>query len=126
MAERAKRDGVLGKQTKEFIALGMAVSARCDSCIGFHVRALVNLKTTLAEMVDALTMIAYMGGGPAVTYSAKALEAFDEFSAQTFPTTKAVSPCATGQPAPNNGRGAQRGRRPSPADNPRTPDRGTI
>ena len=24
MAERAKRDGVLGKQTKEFIALGMA------------------------------------------------------------------------------------------------------
>ena len=81
MAERAKRDGVLGKQTKEFIALGMAVSTRCDSCIGFHVRALVNLKTTLAEMVDALTMIAYMGGGPAVTYNAKALEAFDEFSA---------------------------------------------
>ena len=81
MAERAKRDGVLGQQTKEFIALGMAVSTRCDSCIGFHVRALVNLKTTREEMVDALTMIAYMGGGPAVTYSAKALEAYDEISA---------------------------------------------
>lgn len=80
MAERAKRDGVLGQQTKEFIALGMAVSTRCDSCIGFHVRALVNLKTTREEMVDALTMITYMGGGPAMAYSAKALEAYDEFS----------------------------------------------
>ncbi|CAN0452019.1 unnamed protein product [Discosporangium mesarthrocarpum] len=81
MAERAKRDGVLGQQTKEFIALGMAVSTRCDSCIGFHVRALVNLKTTREEMVDALTMITYMGGGPAMAFSAKALEAYDEFSA---------------------------------------------
>ena len=81
MAECAKRDGVLGQQTKEFIALGMAVSTRCDSCIGFHVRALVKLKTTREEMIDALTMIAYMGGGPAVTYSGKALEAYDEFSA---------------------------------------------
>ena len=80
MAERAKRDGVLGQKTKEFIALGMAVSNRCDSCIGFHVRALVNLKTTREEMIDALSMIAYMGGGPAISYSAKALEAFDEFS----------------------------------------------
>ena len=35
MAERAKRNGVLGQKTKEFIALGMAVSTRCDSCIGF-------------------------------------------------------------------------------------------
>ncbi|MFT7570873.1 MAG: AhpD family alkylhydroperoxidase [Paracoccaceae bacterium] len=81
MAERAKRDGVLGKQTKEFIALGMAVSTRCDSCIGFHVRALTTLGTTREEMVDALSMITYMGGGPAMAYSAKALEAFDEFSA---------------------------------------------
>lgn len=81
MAERAKRDGVLGKQTKEFIALGMAVSTRCDSCIGFHVRALTTLGTTREEMVDALAMITYMGGGPAMAYSAKALEAFDEFSA---------------------------------------------
>ena len=81
MAERAKRNGVLGQKTKEFIALGMAVSTRCDSCIGFHVRALTTLGTTREEMVDALAMITYMGGGPAMAYSAKALEAFDEFSA---------------------------------------------
>ena len=81
MAERAKRDGVLGQKTKEFIALGMAVSTRCDSCIGFHVKALTTLGTTREEMVDALSMITYMGGGPVLAYSAKALEAYDEFSA---------------------------------------------
>ena len=81
MAERAKRDGALGRKTKEFIALGIAVSTRCDSCIGFHVRALSELGTTREEMVDALTMITYMGGGPAMAYSARALEAFDEFRA---------------------------------------------
>ena len=80
MAERAKRNGVLGQKTKEFIALGMAVSTRCDSCIGFHVRSLATLGTTREEMVDALSMITYMGGGPAMAYSAKALEAYDEFS----------------------------------------------
>lgn len=80
MAERAKRDGVLGQKTKEFIALGMAVSTRCDSCIGFHVKALAALGTTREEFVDALSMITYMGGGPALAYSAKALEAYDEFS----------------------------------------------
>lgn len=80
MAERAKRDGVLGQKTKEFIALGMAVSTRCDSCIGFHVKALAGLGTTREELVDALSMITYMGGGPALAYSAKALEAYDEFT----------------------------------------------
>jgi len=81
MAERAKRDGVLGTKTKEFIALGIAVSTRCESCIGFHVRTLSKLGATREEMVDALSMISYMGGGPSITFSAKALEAYDEFTA---------------------------------------------
>lgn len=80
MAKRAKQDGVLGQKTKEFIALGIAVSTRCESCIGFHVRTLVQLGTTREEMVDALSMISYMGGGPAISFSARALEAYDEFS----------------------------------------------
>ena len=80
MAKQAKKDGILSQKTKEFIALGMAVSTRCDSCIGFHVRALANLGISRDEMIDALSMITYMGGGPAMAYGAKALEAFDEFS----------------------------------------------
>lgn len=81
MGKEAKKNGALDEKTKELIALGIAVSTRCESCIGFHVRSLVRLGTTRDEMVEAIAMIAYMGGGPSIAFGAKALEAFDEFSA---------------------------------------------
>lgn len=80
MGAVAKKNGALDEKTKELIALGIAVSTRCDSCIGFHVKSLVRLKTTRAELCEALEMIAYMGGGPSIAYGAKALEAYDEFT----------------------------------------------
>lgn len=80
MSQAAKKNGALDEKTKEFIALGIAVSTRCDSCIAFHVKSLVRLRATREEMCEALEMIGYMGGGPSIAYGAKALEAFDEFS----------------------------------------------
>lgn len=73
----AKTDGALSR----LIALGIAISTRCDSCIGFHVRSLVRLGTTLDELNEALAMATYMGGGPSLAYSAKAREAYEQFSA---------------------------------------------
>ena len=35
---------------------------------------------TREEFCEALAMIAYMGGGPSVAFSAKVLEASDEFT----------------------------------------------
>ncbi|TQV65646.1 carboxymuconolactone decarboxylase family protein [Aliiroseovarius halocynthiae] len=81
MGAAAKADGALSEKTKELIALGIAISTRCDSCIGFHVRSLVRLGTTLDELNEALAMATYMGGGPSLAYSAKAREAFEQFSA---------------------------------------------
>lgn len=80
MSKAAKRNGALDEKTKELIALGIAISTRCDSCIGFHVKSLVRLKTTREELCEALEMIGYMGGGPSIAFGAKALEAFDELS----------------------------------------------
>lgn len=80
MGKAAKTPGALPEQTKEFIALGIAIATRCDSCIGFHVKALVRLGTTRAELCEALAMATYMGGGPSYAFSAKALAAFDTFS----------------------------------------------
>ena len=80
MGKAAKADGALSEKTKEFIALGIAIATRCDSCIGFHVRSLVRLKATREELCEALSMATYMGGGPSYAYSAKALKAFDTFS----------------------------------------------
>lgn len=81
MSKAAKRNGALSEQTKELIALGIAISTRCDSCIAFHVKSLGRLNTTREEFCEALEMIGYMGGGPSIAYGAKALEAYDEFTA---------------------------------------------
>lgn len=80
MGQAAKADGALSEKTKEFIALGIAIATRCDSCIGFHVRSLVRLRATREELCEALAMATYMGGGPSYAFSAKALQAFDLYS----------------------------------------------
>ncbi|AXI46269.1 carboxymuconolactone decarboxylase [Sulfitobacter sp. SK012] len=82
MGRAAKAEGALSEKTKEFIALGIAIATRCDSCIGFHVRSLVRLKASRDELNEALAMATYMGGGPSYAYSAKALAAFDAFSSE--------------------------------------------
>ena len=79
MGKAAKKSGALDEKTKEFIALGIAIATRCDSCIGFHVKSLIRLKATREEFCEALAMASYMGGGPSIAYSAKALQAFDSF-----------------------------------------------
>ena len=82
MGAVAKKSGALSEKTKEIMALGIAIATRCDSCIGFHVKSLVRLGTTRAELCEALAMATYMGGGPSFAFSAKALKAFDTFSAE--------------------------------------------
>lgn len=80
MSAAAKVNGALDEKTKEIMALGIAITTRCDTCIGFHTRSLVRLGLTRAEMIEALAMATYMGGGPSYAYSAKALKAYDAFS----------------------------------------------
>ena len=80
MGAEAKKDGALSEKTKEIMALGIAIATRCDSCIGFHVKSLIRLGITRAELCEALAMATYMGGGPFYAYSARALKAFDTFS----------------------------------------------
>ena len=80
MGKDAKKEGHLSEKTKEFIALGIAIATRCESCIGFHVASLVRLGATKGEFIEALSMASYMGGGPSITYSAKALDAYEQLS----------------------------------------------
>ncbi len=80
LAMAATEDGVLDKKTKELLALALAVGSRCDACIGFHIKALIRLQATRAEIAETLGMCIYMGGGPSMMYAAEAIAAFDEFS----------------------------------------------
>jgi AhpD family alkylhydroperoxidase len=79
MGAIAKRPGALDEKTKEIMALGIAIATRCDSCIGFHVKSLIRLGTTRAELCEALAMATFMGGGPSYAFSAKALKVYDTF-----------------------------------------------
>lgn len=80
MAQAATKDGVLDKKTKELIALAIGVSTRCDGCIGFHAKALVDLGVTKEEVEETLGMAIYMGGGPSLMYAADAMLAYEQFS----------------------------------------------
>ena len=78
MGKLVKKDGDLSEKTKEFVALGIAISTKCESCIGLHIEHLIRLGATRKEIVEVLSVCSYMGGGPSIMFSAKALEAFDQ------------------------------------------------
>lgn len=81
LSKGATQDGALDKKTKEFIALGIGVTQRCDGCIGFHIKALKDLGATRQEIAEVMAMCVYMGGGPALMYAADALRAYDQYAA---------------------------------------------
>ncbi|MYM54259.1 carboxymuconolactone decarboxylase family protein [Thalassovita mangrovi] len=82
MSKAVKEQGVLDFKTKEFVALGIAVAIRCEACIALHVEALVKAGATRDEIADVLGMTLQMGGGPATMYAGKALECYDELTAE--------------------------------------------
>lgn len=78
MAKGALQAGALSELDKELIALAIAVTQRCDACIGFHVKALIRLGATREQLVETLGVCTYMGGGPALMYAAEAVRAYEE------------------------------------------------
>lgn len=79
----AMTDGPLDKKSREFVALAIAVTQRCEPCVNLHVEALMKAGATREELGSVLAMCVQMGGGPAMMYAAHALAAWDEFSAPT-------------------------------------------
>ena len=81
LAKLAMADGVLSAKTKELMALAIGITQHCSGCIGFHIKALHRLQCTRAELEELLNVCIYMGGGPALMYSAEALAAWDSMAA---------------------------------------------
>jgi AhpD family alkylhydroperoxidase len=80
MSKGAMVDGDLPEKTREFLALAIAVTQRCEPCINLHVDALTRAGATRAEIGAVLAMCVQMGGGPALMYAAHALAAWDEMA----------------------------------------------
>ena len=81
LAKASMAEGAINAKNKELIALAIGVTQHCSGCVGFHVKALVKLGCSRAELEEMLTICVYMGGGPALMYSAEVLAAFDAMSA---------------------------------------------
>lgn len=72
-------DGVLSSKTKELIALGIAISVRCDGCISFHVHDALKAGASSEEIMETISVAILMGGGPALVYGCEAMEALEQF-----------------------------------------------
>ena len=73
--------GVLSAKTKELIALGIAITVRCDGCISFHIHDALQAGATREEITETIGVAVLMGGGPSVMYGCEALEALNQFEA---------------------------------------------
>ncbi len=73
-------DGALTSKTKELIALGIAITVRCDGCIAFHVHDAIKSGAGPSEITETIGIAILMGGGPSVMYGCEALEALKQFT----------------------------------------------
>ena len=73
------KEGVLDTKTKELIAIGTSITARCKYCIAIHVEKALNAGAIKEEIFESATVAILMGGGPAMTYVSEVKKALDEY-----------------------------------------------
>jgi AhpD family alkylhydroperoxidase len=71
------KTGHLDAKTRELIALGAAVTLRCDGCISVHTKAARASGATKEEIAEALGVAISLNAGAALVYSTRAMDAFD-------------------------------------------------
>lgn len=84
----AVSEGVLSAKVKELIALGIAITVRCDGCIAFHVHDALQAGASREEVAETIGVAVLMGGGPSVVYGSEALEALEQFTNEDWRRTK--------------------------------------
>lgn len=68
--------GQFSAAQKELIAVAIAVAKGCEDCILYHLDAARRHGADEAALIEVLEVAVEMGGGPAVMYGAKALDAW--------------------------------------------------
>lgn len=86
LGKAVKEGGSLDFKTKELVAMGMAITLRCEACIVLHMEALVRAGATREEIGDVLGMSIQMGGGPAMMYAAAAMDCYEQLIAEKTAT----------------------------------------
>ena len=78
MHHATAEDKALTAKQKELIALGIAITIRCEGCIACHVEAALETGATQEEIVETIGVAVVMGGGPSIVYGDKAYKAMKE------------------------------------------------
>jgi AhpD family alkylhydroperoxidase len=80
LSAAAMKPGAIDVKTKELIAIGIAISLRCDGCIAAHARALSKAGASREEVAEAIGVTIMLNGGPGTVYGPRAFDAFCEFA----------------------------------------------
>lgn len=81
---KAVEDGALSAKVKEMMALAVSVAVGCEGCIAYHTHDAIKAGATRAELLEAIGVGVMMGGGPGSIYAAHALDAVDQFLAESM------------------------------------------
>ena len=80
--EACLKSGALDPKTKELIALGIAITVRCDGCISYHIHDALKAGASKEEIVETVSVAILMGGGPSVVYGVEAMQALVQYQEQ--------------------------------------------
>jgi AhpD family alkylhydroperoxidase len=80
--EASLKPAALDTKTKELIALGIAITVRCDGCISFHVHDSMQAGASKEEIAETVSVAILMGGGPSVVYGIEAMQAVSQYQEQ--------------------------------------------
>lgn len=81
LSRSAMAEGELTTATKELIALAIAITRECDGCVVAHARGAARRGATRSQVAEMIGVTILMNGGPGTVWGPRALEAFDQFSA---------------------------------------------
>lgn len=83
--EKALEPGRVDARTKELVALGASIFAKCPYCIPYHVQRALSMGITREEMIEIGLVVVTVGGGASMTYLSQMMQAIDELSSGETP-----------------------------------------
>ena len=93
----ANKTAHLDAKTRELIAVAIAVTTRCDGCIGVHTERAIKAGATREEIAEALGVAIALSAGAALAYSARVLDAYATINGATEGNQSKDSPGAAGR-----------------------------
>ncbi|NHJ84104.1 MAG: carboxymuconolactone decarboxylase family protein [Asgard group archaeon] len=77
LEEETFAKGILEKQTKELIALGISINQNCESCMEWHISQALKEGASKEQIFETIGVAIEMGGGPATVASRFAIKALE-------------------------------------------------